>query len=269
MFARWSLFVSASAWDEPRFPARLAPGRPRPVRLARAHISPFCTNVRKCTTRMQQTRTSVRKARISARMDQTCRRTATISVRLHHSCRYVRSQARPRGPAQETPASHKSRPDTRSIRAASQDVGEGPRAEARRSARRSWPHPCDLVAAAPERDATRLVGVGDVATHAPHPHEVLVARVQRHRERSRARSAPRSSTSFTPGGGGKRRAGVLERDRLVKLERDAFGVGAKHRHAYARAVHAQLGRCIILRPSFCIFILRTCSRRTSRSRFGG
>ena len=83
------------------------------------------------------------KARISARMDQTCRRTATISVRLYHSCRYVRSQARPRGPAQETPASHKKAARIRgSIRAASQDVGEGPRAEARRSARRSWPHPC-------------------------------------------------------------------------------------------------------------------------------
>ena len=44
------------------------------------------------------------------------------------------------------------------------------------------------------------------------------------------------------GSGSQRSTGLLDRNIALKLERNALGVRAQHRHAHAGAIHAQLGQ---------------------------
>lgn len=100
----------------------------------------------------------------------------------------------------------------------------------------------DLVAAAPEGDATRGLGVRDVAAYATDPNQVLVGGVHRHGEAVVRILGTHVVNELHARSGSQRSTGLFHRNIALKLERNALGVRTQHGHAHAGAVHAQLGQ---------------------------
>ena len=100
----------------------------------------------------------------------------------------------------------------------------------------------NLVAAAPEGDAAQLIRIGNIATHATNPDQILVGRVERHGPTVMRALRVQIVHELDARSGGKGLARLLERDVALELKRDALRMRAQNGHAHARAVHAQVGQ---------------------------